>query len=179
MLSSPLEYEQNVGENVSERVQNSDGARGVAKAELSAETPSRDSAAESPGGPFGPRPSDDPVVCPCGENHNARETLGSVGFGLGSQASDSDVSGVSSDSDVSGHEIYCGCPSCLLPRCDSPPSAAGCPYDFCPGCNEICDDEFCFCADDCTICDHIDLALEQFTFTSTPDLLPQGDYQDC
>jgi hypothetical protein len=52
----------------------------------------------------------------------------------------------------------------------------------CSGCGEPCDDDFCFCHPTCDTCDddsYVDFALEQFTFTITPEDLPCGDYQDC
>ena len=79
--------------------------------------------------------------------------------------------------DISSHEVYCSCADCHAEDDENEP------YGPCRGCGEACDEDFCFCTSTCTVCDgndgNIDLALEQFTFTSTPDLLPQGDYQDC
>lgn len=110
-------------------------------------------------GPGGP--------CPCGEDHNAGETLGS--FGVGPLYSGSERA-----PDISSHEVYCSCSDCHAPEE---------PDDSCPGCGKTCDDDFCFCPPTCAICDDnldsIDLALEQFTFTITPDLLSPGDYLEC
>ena len=175
MLYSLRSYEQNVGENVKaeKKVQN-DGARGVA------ETAFPSYAAEPPGGPFGPRAtfaSSGNVgpggPCPCGDDHS-EDYDGSNYVDDGSvyspgTAAGSGFVGVPEDPDTTGHEIYCGCPDCR-------PSSAS--DDSCPDCGEICDDEFCFCKSDCTICGE-DLSLEQFTFTITPDVLPVGDHQDC
>ena len=148
MLSSTSRYEQNVGENVSEKkVQNCD-ARDVAETQPYF-------AAESPRGPGGP--------CPCGEDHSrdggARPPAGSYGSGCFPKCG----------RDVSGHEVYCGCPDCH-------------DDDSCSGCGRTCDEDFCFCPPNCAICgeeDEIDLSMEQFTFTIEPGTLSHGDYQDC
>ena len=159
---------------MSEKVQNEDGAQGVAETQPYF-------AAESPGGPKGPGPCSPYLLaafnspgavgpggaCPCGEPHDARETLGTAplagsgGYGFGCFPK--------CGRDVSGHEVYCGCPDCH-------------DDDSCSGCGRTCDEDFCFCPPNCAICgeeDEIDLSMEQFTFTIEPGTLSHGDYQDC
>lgn len=54
--------------------------------------------------------------------------------------------------------------------------------DSCSGCGEPCNDDRCLCHPTCGACDddsYVDFALEQFTFTCTPEALDFGDYQDC
>ena len=183
MLYSLPKCEQSVGENVSEekKVQNRD-ARGVEKAELSAETTPY-SAAEAPGGYpslAGPRAtfaSPGSVgpggPCPCGDDHSGDyEDDGSNYVDDGSvyspgTAAGSGFVGVPEDPDVSGHELLCGCPDCRASD------------DSCSGCGEFCNEDFCECLSDCTSCLDVDLGLEQFTFTCAPDVIPPGDFQDC
>lgn len=50
---------------------------------------------------------------------------------------------------------------------------------ICPGCGETCENDFCFCPEDCVLCEDIDLALEQFTFTLRPEDLVPGDSKVC
>lgn len=95
-----------------------------------------------------------PAMCPCGEDHSsaAWDFTGLAGSGSGSRAPD-----------ISSHEVYCGCSDCHAEEDDE--------FDF-------DDDDFCDCEEQPCDC-YVDLVLEQFTFTITPDLLPEGDYQDC